>query len=225
MLETQGVKYLSFDLDDTLWDNAPVLAKAEQAMLSWLHQHCPETQSILTSEGLSAWKQRAFSAKPDGYDISQLRLDALSDLLVPLGYGDTQVKGAFEEFYQARQQVTLFDDAIPVLQQLAERYQLISLTNGNVDPSRLAIAPLFAQHFSAAQLKAKKPNPAIYHGVTKRLKIEGDQIIHIGDSYRLDIEPALRCGWQAIWFNPHAQKAPQPICQVTGLSQLADLLL
>ncbi len=225
MLETQGVKYLSFDLDDTLWDNAPVLAKAEQAMLTWLHQHCPETQSILTSEGLSAWKQRSFSGKPDAYDISQLRLDALSDLLVPLGYGDTQVKGAFEEFYQARQQVTLFDDAIPVLQQLVERYQLISLTNGNVDASQLTIGPLFSHHFSAAQLQAKKPSHVIYHRVIERLAIEGDQIIHIGDSYRLDIEPALRCGWQAIWFNPHAQKAPQPICQVTVLSQLADLLL
>lgn len=225
MLSTQGVTHLSFDLDDTLWDNGPVLAKAELKMLQWLHKHCPKTQPLLNQDNLSAWKQESFSHQPDGYDISQLRRDALARLLLPLGYSDAHVAQAFEVFYQQRQQVALFPGALETLKQLSQRYQLISITNGNVDASKLAIDAYFSQHFSAAQLGVKKPSPMIYQRVAKKLAIASCAIVHIGDSYRLDVAPAIEAGWQAIWFNPQAKPAPVPVCQISSLRQLSEWLL
>ena len=35
------LRALTFDLDDTLWDNRPVLMAAEQTLYDWLGQHYP----------------------------------------------------------------------------------------------------------------------------------------------------------------------------------------
>ena len=35
------VRAIAFDLDNTLWDVEPVLARAEARRLEWLERHCP----------------------------------------------------------------------------------------------------------------------------------------------------------------------------------------
>ena len=36
-----NIRALTFDLDDTLWDNRPVLRAAEQSLYDWLAEHYP----------------------------------------------------------------------------------------------------------------------------------------------------------------------------------------
>lgn len=54
------ISVLSFDLDDTLYNNQPVIAAAEAAMLASLAQHAPITQSY---DSDFWWQQRCLLAK------------------------------------------------------------------------------------------------------------------------------------------------------------------
>jgi len=228
-LSREKIQIISFDLDDTLWDNVPVLAAAEQAMVGWIAIHCPKAATILNTDSLTHWKKQSFANKPESYDISALRITALQQLLLPLGYSQADVESAFEVFYQKRQQVSLFSDSEEALATLSKKFTLISLTNGNADVSQMPIDKYFTRHFTAQQLQAKKPQLEIYQRTQQALKIPPENILHIGDSLPLDIEPAIACGWQAIWFNPnnmqHGELNSTSYTQITKLSELSRLLL
>ncbi|MDN5370098.1 MAG: hydrolase / 5-amino-6-(5-phospho-D-ribitylamino)uracil phosphatase, partial [Shewanella sp.] len=54
---------LSFDLDDTLYNNKPIIAAAEVELLQWLAQHFPAT----TQYSQDDWRQlkmRVLAAQP-----------------------------------------------------------------------------------------------------------------------------------------------------------------
>ena len=70
----QPISVLSFDLDDTLYDNKPVIAAAEAAMLNSLAQHAPMTRGY-NSEFW--WQQRRILAKTQPeirHDMGRWRL-------------------------------------------------------------------------------------------------------------------------------------------------------
>lgn len=56
---------LTFDLDDTLWDNGPVLMAAEQALYDWLGRHYPRIQSHFSLEDLRKLPQELVQRDPD----------------------------------------------------------------------------------------------------------------------------------------------------------------
>ena len=41
-----NIRALTFDLDDTLWDNRPVLRAAEQSLYDWLAEHYPRSRVL-----------------------------------------------------------------------------------------------------------------------------------------------------------------------------------
>lgn len=55
------IRTLTFDLDDTLWDNRPVLMAAEQALYDWLGRHYPRIKARYTLEGMRNRRQARLS--------------------------------------------------------------------------------------------------------------------------------------------------------------------
>ena len=44
------IKSMTFDLDDTLYDNHPVIVGLEQKTADWMHQHHPISQNMSHQE-------------------------------------------------------------------------------------------------------------------------------------------------------------------------------
>ena len=146
MLNLNRIKAISLDLDDTLWPIWPTIARAESVLYDWLALNAPQTSTLYASpQALRAVRDALAQQRPDlAHDMTSLRRESLRFALNNAGDDPQLAEPAFEVFIAERHNVTFYPDALPALEFLAARYPLVSLSNGNAEVSRMALAPLFA---------------------------------------------------------------------------------
>ena len=192
---------ISFDLDDTLYDNGPVIVYAFKA----LYQHLIETysgfESFFSFEAFVTHARDIHQAHPRVFDFSLVRKLHIESALQQSNHNNADIEAAYEVFLTARQEVTLFEDTIPVLSALKKNYQLISVSNGNAYPSRIGLTGYFTHSFNPTICGFAKPDPDMYREVCRMIDIEPSQLIHIGDCLQNDYYAAIEAGCNAIWFN------------------------
>jgi putative hydrolase of the HAD superfamily len=225
------IRLVTFDLDNTLWDVEPVIIRADAAMHDWLRQAHPEWKSLAHADFSAcqriAWEQLA----EQRHNLTALRIATLEHALAHCGIHSEQVqhsaRQAFAVFQAERNNVTLFDDAIEMLQTLANRYDLHAITNGNADITDMPIAPYFRAHFSAESVGVAKPDAALFLAALKYAGIGPNGAVHVGDHPEQDVAAAQAVGMRAIWFNPRREAWPlagKPDAQVHTLADLAETI-
>jgi putative hydrolase of the HAD superfamily len=216
---------LSFDLDDTLWPVAPVIAAAEGDMLAWLRDRYPQTVSGHGLESLRALRAAVAERFPQhGHDLTFLRHRSLKDLFAAAGHEESLADDALEVFLNARNRVEFYDDVRPALERLSSRYRLFALSNGNADLGRCGIADLFAGHITARAAGAAKPDARIFAQLAAAAGVEPMQILHIGDDPLADVVGATQAGMQSAWINRTAREWPahfaRPARTITTLAEI-----
>lgn len=201
---------LSFDLDDTLWPVGPVIAAAENVLLSWLRTHYPRTVSGHDIESMRAQRAAVTERFPErSHDLTFLRLRALKDLFGAAGHAESLADEAMEVFFSARNRVEFYDDVRPALIRLSARYRLFALSNGNADLVRCGIADLFAGHVTASAAGAAKPDARIFARLAELAGVEASRVLHVGDDPVADVVGARQAGMQAVWLNRDAREWPK----------------
>lgn len=196
------IRAITFDLDDTLWPVAPVIERAERAMHAWLAEHCAEVTARYDVPALRALRQRIGQEEPHlAHDFSALRRRSLEAALHGHGYDGVHVEGAFQAFYAERQKVTLFDDALPVLNELRRSYLLGSVSNGNADLAIIGLDHFFPVRIHARQLGHAKPSREIYLAACEALGCAPGEVLHVGDDPLLDVIGARDAGLQVAWLD------------------------
>jgi putative hydrolase of the HAD superfamily len=226
-----AIQLITFDLDDTLWEVAPVLLSAEAALRDWLTR---QTQHLGEMPIEHLWQIRAALLEkepPLKHRISELRRRILAHALIDAGYAAAEAAAlaeeGFEVFLAARHQITLFPEVQPTLEVLANHYRLAVLTNGNANVSRLGLADYFQFALCAEDLGVGKPDPRPFHEALKRGGVQPHEAVHVGDHPVDDIGGAKAAGLRAIWFNPGAKTwagAPAPDAQIRSLAELPAVL-
>ena len=222
-------KVLSFDLDDTLWPCFPTILNAEKQLYQWLQVNVPEITERYDIEQLRDQRRLFMDERPEfSYDLTALRLASFARLAEELTLDELWIKPAFEVFYQARQQVTLFDDVKPILDELSQRFRLASLTNGNADTVETGIDHWFDFSLSSASVGKKKSEPDIYRHVLNLANISADEMVHVGDHPQQDVLGAQSAGVFAVWLNREGQQWAvedyQPDAEIQSLHELPALL-
>lgn len=228
MLQPTKVRAISLDLDDTLWPIWPVIERAERVLHEWLTAHAPMTAALCASPtALRDIRKEIGELRPDLHnDLSALRRESIRLALSRAGDDPSLAEAAFDTFFDARQQVELFDDAREALEFLSARVPLVSLSNGNADLGRTGVAPFFRGAISARSFGVGKPDAAIFHAAAAAAGVPPEHVLHVGDDATLDVLGALNAGMQAAWVNrsdhewPHEQR---PHVTVSDLRQLCDL--
>ncbi|VVO99235.1 5-amino-6-(5-phospho-D-ribitylamino)uracil phosphatase YigB [Pseudomonas fluorescens] len=225
------IQLITFDLDDTLWDTAPVIVSAEAVLREWLTEHAPNLGAVPV-EHLWGIRERILGSEPSlKHRISALRRRVLFHALEEAGYGHDQASDladqSFEVFLHARHQLEIFPEVEPTLERLAKHYALGVVTNGNADVRRLGLADYFKFALCAEDIGIAKPDARLFHEALKRGDATAATAVHIGDHPGDDIAGAQQAGLRAIWFNPQgklweAQKAPD--AEVRSLTELPALL-
>ncbi|MCY1348312.1 5-amino-6-(5-phospho-D-ribitylamino)uracil phosphatase YigB [compost metagenome] len=226
-----SIRLITFDLDDTLWDNRPVILGAEAAMRNWLTLHTPRL-AAQPVEHLWAIRSRLVQTEPGlRHRLSELRRRTLFHALEGVGYSRQEAvalaEGAFQAMLRARHQITFFPDTVPTLEHLAGRYHLGVITNGNADVRRLGLADYFQFALCAEELGIGKPDPRPFREALKRVGVAPEQAVHVGDHPGDDIRGALDAGLRAIWFNPAGQTwdgEDGPDAEIRSLGELPALL-
>ena len=223
------IRALTFDLDDTLWDNRPVLMQAEQTVYDWLCLHYPRIKLRYSLEDMRGLRQELLQKKPElRDDVTALRKNSLRIVAQNSGYDDSLVEPAFTAFLDARHRVTLYNDVEPALRRLRSAgYCLGTLTNGNADVGRLGLAQLFDFSLSAASTGKAKPHPRMFEEACLRAHVDAAELAHIGDEPGTDLAGAQNADVTAIWMNRQGVAAVPGInvhAEVRNMTQLLNLL-
>lgn len=192
---------ITLDLDDTLWPMLPVLRGAERALGDWLSLNAPATARYLDVETRMTLRQAVMADHPErAHDVGFLRLELLRRALRTAGESPFLAEPAFEAFMNARQQVTLYEDVLPILSAWSSQMPLVAVTNGNADLRRIGLADYFVGIVSAHEIGCAKPDPRVFHAACRIAGVEPAETLHVGDDLRLDVEGAIAAGMQAVWL-------------------------
>lgn len=214
------LKAILFDLDDTLWPIAPVIAEAELTLHAWLAEHAPRVARQFSIAELRARRLALLAARPELHvDLASLRRAGLQAAFAELGEDDTHVDGAMRHFLAARNAVRPYDDVLPALAKMKDRLVLGSITNGNADLEVVGMAHHFKVSLAAAHFGSAKPDPAIFLAACAALGVAPAETAYVGDDLKLDVEGAQRAGLRAVWMNRSGSQghleagiAPDAIC-------------
>ncbi|MGO1426667.1 MAG: HAD family hydrolase [Halomonas sp.] len=235
------LKAITFDLDDTLWDNHGVMARTEEGHYRWLLEALKawrtgrqEEALVLTHEGggqdyLQRRQQLAKQVSERRGDFTWLRLRALEAQLeaegLPRSAALMWAGAAMNEFHRLRVQVTPHPEAAGLLAALAERYQLAAITNGNIHLQRQPLASYFPVAIAAGELLTPKPDHTPFLTALSRLNVAPECAMHVGDSWQEDILPAQQLGMHAVWIsNTGEQALPPRVHRIAHIKELPSVL-
>jgi 2-haloalkanoic acid dehalogenase type II len=223
------VRAIAFDLDNTLWDVEPVLARAESALRTWLVAHAPRIVARLTPADMRRAREELAQREPhNAHDVTYLRLTALIAHAREHDYDETLAHQAFAVFLAARNEVAVFADVAPALARLARGFRLGSLSNGNADLKHIGLDHLFAVSLNARQLGSAKPERRCFEELARQLGCRAHEILYVGDEPLLDVVAAHAAGFGAVWMNRRALPWPAHLApadlSVSDCAQLATRL-
>ena len=228
MLDLTIIKAITLDLDDTLWPVWPVIEKAEAALEKWLGRHAPMTAALFANPtARHDIREQIVRTRPElKHNLSAIRREAIRLALYRSRENPLLAEEAFEVFFAARHEVTLFDDAMLALEFLSARYPVVALSNGNADIARIGLTPYFRATISAQEFGVGKPDPRIFHAAAGAVDAQPHNVLHVGDDAALDVLGALNAGMQTAWVNraDHLWTHDAvPHETVTSLTELCDL--
>ncbi|WP_019616390.1 HAD-IA family hydrolase [Psychromonas ossibalaenae] len=225
-------KAISFDLDDTLYDNHPIIKKAESAIIEHLNNSYPELAQLTQKQWL-LYKDLIAKEFPElQHDVSLWRIKTLTRVMTIYGIPQFKAveyaKHAFSEFLKLRSDFTVPLESIQLLEKLAESYPVIAITNGNVDEFQIRLHDKFKFILKAGDGLKAKPHADLFIEAARRLNIEVSDILHVGDHLISDVYGAQNNGAQAVWFNPNQQSLNGarllPTVEISHLDHLYKLL-
>jgi len=208
------VKLISFDLDNTLYDNAPVIQLAEQKSREYLTTEFKKQnqsfdyqtfidyrdQLVLSEKNLPADQSSKYE------NLSYLRQKALLQCCENIDNGLDIASQAFELFIHYRNRVTIEAKISKLVKRISKQYTIVSVTNGNCDANQLSIGNLFEKHYSPSGGYRAKPHPQMLNQIFADFNLEPNQVLHIGDRDDSDGLAAQKAGCYYYHFEPFVEK-------------------
>lgn len=195
---------LSFDLDDTLYNNEPIIWAAEQKTVEYLAQLSPD----FAHKSIADWQHEkaefAHNNPKLSDDVSQLRLAFFNHIFIKHNIANAaeQAQKAYQFFFHCRNDFTVPKTVVDLLTTLKKYFILVAVTNGNAEPNLIGLQGLFEHVLKPTNGVKMKPAPDMLLHLCKQYSVSPKQILHIGDSITSDIGSAQNAGCQSAWFNP-----------------------
>lgn len=229
------IKAMTFDLDDTLYDNRPVMANTERQVLIFLQQRFPEFAGA-NSSYFHGLRSELRQQEPDIYhDVEQWRWRSLELALLNHGYSAEEASSgaseAMDEFACWRSQIEVPPSTHETLTALGQHFPLVAITNGNANPYACGLGDYFEFILKAGLDGRSKPFSDMFSAAAQRLDLAPQYLLHIGDHLATDVAGAVRNGLQACWINdrkldlmqePNARLLPH--IEISRLASLQALL-
>lgn len=225
-------KVISFDLDDTLYDNVPVMQTAEQSVQQYIVNQFPETAAW----DVRHWRQlrdKVSQSDPAlASDMTELRISTLQKGLEQFGVANAvaHAHDIMAHFLRQRSNFKPPQDSIELLKQLSEQYELIALSNGNVDTKKIGISGYFSLIVQPGNGVRGKPLPDMFLKAQQSFPgIKPVEFLHVGDHPYSDVLGAQRHGWQSVWLTSGLGRSQHlsalPTVKIDQLAELKPLLL
>ena len=203
------IKAVLFDLDDTLWPIEGVIRDAEMAMHFWLQVNSPQVAGQWSIERLRTRRTELMQQNSRfQVDLWALRHAGLREAFAECNADLAGADSAMAIFSDARNAVTPFDDVVPGLTRLKEKFRLGSVSNGFADLDVIGLAHHFETSVAAYRFGRAKPDPAIFHAACDALAVKPCEAVYVGDDIDLDVLGAANAGMRTVWINRFGRELP-----------------
>ncbi len=223
-----GIRTITLDLDDTLWDVLPVIQRAEKRLYDWLGENYPAITELFAMEEMRILRKQILEKHHDKvHDLTFLRRTVLTEAATAAGYRVFAVDEAFAVFDEVRNDIDLFPESRPALEALSERFRLIAVTNGNANLEMIGIDDLFDGHVNAAMAGVGKPARPIFDAAVEVGGASRAETVHVGDHPLYDVQGAREAGLRTVWVNRNGDEWPAeyaaPDAEVNNVGELVGL--
>ncbi|MFP3014204.1 MAG: 5-amino-6-(5-phospho-D-ribitylamino)uracil phosphatase YigB [Arsenophonus sp.] len=200
-----SIEAITFDLDDTLYDNRIVINKTESELLNFIRCYDNRFNNIQFID-LKNYQRLILNRYPEIYhDVTKWRWLSVKEMLCCYGYDQEEsARGAddiMSHFFYWRSQISISELTHKTLSELAKKIPLAVITNGNADPYASGLGDYFQFVLKAGYDGRAKPFSDMYYLAARKFNIELDKILHVGDDLTTDIQGALQSGMQSCWIN------------------------
>jgi len=195
------VKIIAFDADDTLWDNETFFQETEDKFFELMEDYLPKhtvARELLQTE--------IANIELYGYGIKAFILSMIetsmriSDKTIPV-HAIEKMIGYGRELLN--KPVVLLEGVEEVLTLLKPKYKLVMATKGDLlDQERKLIKSGLAHYFHHIEIMSEKKEPD-YKKLVKRLDIQPEEFLMIGNSLKSDVLPVLNIGGHGIHIPYH----------------------
>lgn len=198
------IKAITFDLDDTLYENTSVIRKADASLIDFMGTRFSETLTLKQNYWRNLQKELLLTSPVLKNDMSKLRFETLVVGFNNLGYSQQKSQDAaqqcFTHFYAQRSNFSVRDEVHLVLKALSKKVPLVAITNGNVNVNSIGIDQYFSVCFNASVDLLMKPHKAMFDAAQNYLSLPADNILHVGDNLHKDVYGAVKAGYQSAWY-------------------------
>ena len=233
MIDFSKIKVISFDADDTLWQNENLFRETEQKFCRLMTPYAVKENTIKV-----LWETEVKNIPVYGYGIKAFTLDMLEAALKIsknkltaketqkiITLGKNLIKGP----------IVLLEGAENTLKKLSKKYKLIITTKGDLleQENKIYRSGLlkYLRHIEVMSEKDSKS----YARLLKELNVKPQEFLMVGNSVKSDILPVLALGANAVfipsrftWFyeDGDANKIPaENYLKLQNISQLSDFLV
>jgi HAD superfamily hydrolase (TIGR01549 family) len=202
-LNPQDIKVISFDLDNTLYDNTPVISRAEKQSQEYLTLEFGKQNKIYDVNVFKEIRKKLFESNHIAFDnLTHLRQECLRELCIGLENRDLIIQKATDIFIDLRQQASIPEEIVSMIKSLSKNYILVSITNGNCDANNLTIGKYFKKNYSPQQGHRAKPHTEMFEKVIDDFQIDANQLLHVGDEEKSDGLGAKNAGCHFYLIKP-----------------------
>lgn len=200
------ISALTFDLDDTLYDNRPVILRTERESLAFVQNYHPALKGLQNAD-FQRMRQALREQEPEIYhDVTEWRRRAVEHAMLNAGLAVHEAaagaEAAMANFVTWRSRIDVPEQTHKTLRVLAKKWPLVAITNGNAQPELCGLEPYFKFVLRAGPDGRSKPFEDMYHLAADRLNLPPGEVLHVGDDLTTDVAGAIRCGMQACWIKP-----------------------
>ncbi|MCU5772194.1 5-amino-6-(5-phospho-D-ribitylamino)uracil phosphatase YigB [Erwiniaceae bacterium BAC15a-03b] len=199
------IKAITFDLDDTLYDNSEVIRRTAKESHAFLQGYHPALADF-TPQQYQALRDKLLQQEPEIYhDVSEWRrravVEAMLSVELPAVEAEKGSRAVMANFAHWRSQIEVPEETHQALTALAQRVPLVAITNGNAEPHLFGLDSYFKFILRAGPHGRAKPWQDMYQLAAQKLDLPMENILHVGDDLTTDVAGSVRCGMQACWIN------------------------
>ncbi len=124
-----------------------------------------------------------------------------------------------------------YEETVEALGLVQRGWRIAVLSNADDDfllPNVERLGVEFESVLSSEEARVYKPRPELFREILRRLKVNPQEAVYVGDKQLEDVQGAQQIGMRAVWINRSEAAAdpqlPQPDYEINSLLQLPRLL-
>ncbi len=198
MINLKNIKVISFDADDTLWQNEKLFRKAECDFCKIISSYSKKENAIKV-----LWNMEVKNIPLYGYGIKAFTLDML-DAALKLSKGKLTAAETKQIINLGKKliksPIVLFEGAEKTLKILNKKYKIVVTTKGDLlEQENKIYRSGLAKYLSHIEVMSEKDKSS-YARLIKELNIKPQEFLMVGNSVKSDILPVLEIGANAIFI-------------------------